>query len=65
VLKRNPVCVICKRAPATEADHYPLDRRTLVLRGLDADDPQYGRGLCKPCHSRSTSVNQPGGFNAR
>jgi len=65
VLERDRICVVCRKAKATEADHYPVDRRTLVLRGLDADDPKYGRGLCRSCHSRSTAQAQPGGFNAR
>lgn len=64
VLERDRICVVCKRAPATEADHYPMDRRTLVLKGLDPDDPKHGQGLCKPCHSRRTAQLQPGGWNA-
>jgi 5-methylcytosine-specific restriction protein A len=64
VLARDPVCVVCRRAPATEADHWPLSRRELVDQGLDADDPARGRGLCKPCHSRETAAHQPGGAAA-
>ena len=64
VLDAQPVCVLCRRAPATEADHYPRSRQQLEAEGLDADDPQYGRGLCKPCHSSETAKHQPGGFNA-
>jgi 5-methylcytosine-specific restriction protein A len=47
------------------ADHYPLSRRELVAQGLDADDSQYGRGLCHRHHSQETARLQPGGFNAR
>ncbi|MCQ9367963.1 hypothetical protein NQ036_06855 [Brevibacterium sp. 91QC2O2] len=65
VLARNPICVICFRAPAVVADHYPMSRRELVDAGLDPNDPQYGRGLCIPCHSRETAENQPGGWNDR
>ncbi|MFD9064197.1 HNH endonuclease [Kitasatospora purpeofusca] len=65
VLRRDPRCVLCRKALATEADHYPLSRRTLVERGLDPDDPQHGRGLCKPCHSRETAEHQPGGWAAQ
>ena len=65
VLARDPVCVVCKRAQSTVADHWPLSRRELIARGLDPDDPQYGRGLCKRCHDRSTAVAQPGGWNAQ
>lgn len=65
VLAKHPVCVTCGNAPATEADHYPVDKRTLELRGLNADDPIYGRGLCKECHSKETARNQPGGWNSQ
>ncbi|KOG33419.1 phage holin [Streptomyces resistomycificus] len=61
VLARDPLCVRCRQAPATEADHWPLSRRELIAQGLDANDPARGRGLCKPCHSRETAINQPGG----
>ncbi|WP_228637251.1 hypothetical protein [Microtetraspora sp. AC03309] len=46
------------------ADHWPLDRRELVRRSLDPDDPKHGRGLCKSCHDGSTAQRQPGGWNA-
>lgn len=64
VLAKNPVCVECGKRPSSEADHHPLDRRTLQLRGLDPNDPVYGRGLCKPCHDRHTAQAQPGGWHA-
>lgn len=63
VLRRDKACVLCG-APATEADHYPLDRRTLVLRGENPNDPRHGRGLCGPCHKQETAARQPGGWNA-
>ena len=47
----------------TEADHWPMDRRTLVLRGEDPSHPKWGRGLCKPCHAVETAHLQPGGWN--
>lgn len=65
VLARDPVCVICRQEPSVVADHYPMDRRELVAKGLNPNDPQYGRGLCKPCDSRQTAERQPGGWNAR
>jgi 5-methylcytosine-specific restriction protein A len=70
VLSRDPLCVLCMaegRPPrlSTVADHWPLSRRQLLEQGLDPDDPDHGRGLCKPCHDRSTAEHQPGGFNAR
>jgi 5-methylcytosine-specific restriction protein A len=63
VLARDPVCVLCQKAPAAHADHYPLSRRELVAAGLDPDDPRHGRGLCGPCHSRHTAQEQPGGWH--
>ncbi|MGI5161407.1 hypothetical protein [Microbispora sp. CA-102843] len=65
VLRRDPVCVLCGKARSVHADHYPLDRRELEERGLDPDDPKYGRGLCGPCHSSETARLQPGGWNNR
>lgn len=63
VLARQPICVLCHRARSTVADHYPLSRRDLIAAGLDPNDPQHGRGLCKPCHDSSTARLQPGGWN--
>lgn len=73
VLARDPLCrcaspghghgVECL-APSHHADHWPRDRRELVAAGLDPHDPAYGRGLCASCHSKHTSVAQPGGWNA-
>lgn len=70
VLERDQLCVLCEaegRPPtlATVADHWPLSRRELIAQGLDPDDPQRGRGLCKPHHDRSTAQAQPGGWNDR
>lgn len=63
VLARDPVCVLCGKAPSVHADHHPLSRRELVARGQDPDDPKHGRGLCQPCHAKETAQHQPGGFN--
>lgn len=62
VLARDPICKVCRKAHSTIADHYPLSRRELVAAGMDPDDPQYGRGLCKPCHDKHTAQAQPGGW---
>lgn len=51
-------------AKATVADHYPRTRKQLIVAGLDPDDPQYGRGLCKPHHDQHTAATTPGGWNA-
>ena len=64
VLERDTLCVICHVAPATVADHWPKSRKELVALGMDPDDPQYGRGLCAPCHSSETAQHQPGGWHA-
>ncbi|MET9479866.1 holin [Streptomyces sp. NPDC006638] len=63
VLARDPLCALCREAPSVHADHHPRDRKQLRAAGLDPDDPQYGRGLCGPCHSKHTAVEQPGGWN--
>ena len=65
VLARDPICRSCGKARSTVADHWPLSRRQLVAQGMDPDEPQHGRGLCKTCHDHSTSERQPGGWNAR
>lgn len=74
VLAKDPLCVCdntdhghgptCLR-PSTVADHHPLSRRELVDAGHNPNNPDHGRGLCKPCHDRHTSTAQPGGWNAR
>ncbi|KAK2701921.1 hypothetical protein QYM36_019422 [Artemia franciscana] len=65
VLTRDPICVLCELRHSTIADHHPISRRDLIAAGMNPNDPQYGRGLCKPCHDRATAKNQPGGWNAR
>jgi 5-methylcytosine-specific restriction protein A len=62
VLRRDRTCVLCHAAPSTQADHHPVDRRTLVRRGQNPNDPSFGRGLCTPCHSKETAKHQPGGW---
>lgn len=63
VLGRDTLCVLCRIAPATVADHWPKSRKELVALGLDPDDPEYGRGLCHRCHSAETARLQPGGWH--
>jgi 5-methylcytosine-specific restriction protein A len=68
VLRRDPICVVCKRAFATVADHWPTSRRELVEQGVsDPDAVSRLRGLCHSCHSRETANNpeQAGGWNRR
>jgi 5-methylcytosine-specific restriction protein A len=63
VLTRDPICVLCGLQLSTVADHYPKSRKELQALHLNPNDPQYGRGLCKPCHDSSTAAAQPGGWN--
>lgn len=67
VLRRDPVCVICKQAPSRHADHHPLSRKELIARGENPNDPKHGRGLCHPCHSSATAADpaQRGGWADR
>lgn len=74
VLARDPVCVcmgdcgthdgLCARR-STVADHWPDERVDLIDAGHDPDDPDRGRGVCKPCHDRKTARTKPGGWNDR
>lgn len=64
VLVAQPICTICWVAQSTVADHYPLDRRELVRKGLDPNDPERGRGLCAKCHNKHTAATNPGGWAA-
>lgn len=64
VLRREPICVLCRTRWATVADHHPRSRRELITAGEDPNDPKHGRGLCKPCHDRETARHQPGGWAA-
>ncbi|WP_218153202.1 hypothetical protein [Streptomyces sp. CC53] len=63
VLKRDPICVLCGRAPSEHADHWPRSKRELRQLGWDEHSPAYGRGLCASCHSSETAKHQPGGWN--
>lgn len=78
VLARDPRCVCpgdgpdgCGKhhglcgAPSTIADHWPIERIELIEAGLDPNDPQRMRGLCKRCHDSKTARTKPSGFNGR
>ncbi len=58
ILRRDPICTACKRAPATEVDHI----RALTKGGDDSDDNL--TGLCCSCHSRKT-VREDGALKVR
>lgn len=63
VLRHDPICVICKLAQSTVADHYPMERTELIDAGLNPNDPQHGRGLCTECHNRWTAQSHPAGWH--
>lgn len=42
-----------------------MERIELVEAGLDPNDPQRMRGLCKRCHDSKTARTKPSGFNNR
>ena len=65
VLRRDPICILCQQRESNEADHWPRSREELLTLHLDPNDPQYGRGLCAPCHKAQTAAHQPGGWNQR
>ncbi|GGU02173.1 hypothetical protein GCM10010272_54160 [Streptomyces lateritius] len=47
------MCVLCRQAEATQADHWPLSKRELQTRGLDEHDPRRG--------SRQSDASIPNG----
>ena len=54
-LKAHPLCVDCS-APATAADHDPVERRVLVALGDPHPDAWHHlRPRCTPCHNRRTA----------
>jgi len=65
VLRAHPICNLCGLRESNVADHHPKSRNDLIALHLNPDAPQYGRGLCKPCHDRETAHHQPGGWNQR
>lgn len=65
VLRRDPLCVVDQLAQSTVADHYPKTRQELIDLGLNPNDPQYGRGLCKKHHDQHTAATSPAGWNNR
>ena len=52
-------------ALATDADHWPRDRKQLIASGIrNPDAVEHLRSLCGPCHKRETAAHQPGGWHA-
>jgi 5-methylcytosine-specific restriction enzyme A len=64
VLARDPICVICNRAPATDADHIIPHKGDwfLFCGGVNMQNLQ---GLCATCHSEKTAREDAGFGNIR
>ena len=52
VLKREPICYLCHKAPSTQVDHQEPN---------DNHDLENLRGVCTPCHRRKTLIENNGG----
>ena len=50
ILARDPVCRRCHRNPSTEVDHI------VAKKDGGTNDEQNLQGLCKPCHSQKTAL---------
>lgn len=50
VLRRDPTCSSCHRAPSTEVDHVVPEH----LGGSHREDNL--QGLCRACHARKTAA---------
>lgn len=49
VLRRDPICCICKRADSTEVDHVQP-----ISEG-GTDHPDNLQGVCNPCHASKSA----------
>ncbi len=58
ILRRDPLCCMCKRELSTQVDHIMAKSRG------GTDDESNLRGLCAPCHSRKT-VAEDGALRPR
>lgn len=61
ILRRDPVCMECKRRASTIADHKIDHRGDLILFW----DPNNIRGICKPCHDIKTGSTHGVGERAK
>jgi 5-methylcytosine-specific restriction enzyme A len=59
VLGRNPICVLCGRAPATEVDH----RVPKAQQG--PDDLANLQAVCGPCHDAKSAAEGSAGVQAK
>jgi 5-methylcytosine-specific restriction protein A len=61
VLREEPVCRVCGRAPSTQVDHIrPHDGDVYLFA-----DRANCQGVCAPCHSRKTATEDGGWGRAR
>jgi 5-methylcytosine-specific restriction protein A len=61
VLREEPICRLCHRAPSVIADHIVSIKARPELRLVRSNV----RGVCTRCHNRRTAQDQPGGWNLR
>jgi len=59
VLREQPVCAACRRAPSVDVDHI------VALRDGGSGDRGNLRGLCRSCHSVKTGTRRARGPAAR
>jgi 5-methylcytosine-specific restriction enzyme A len=54
ILKRDPVCMVCKERPSSQVDHK--------IKAIDKPELRFAdfnlRGLCQFCHSQKTIADQ-------
>lgn len=58
ILRRDPVCRLCKQSPSRHVDHI------ISREGGGSDRPSNLQGTCARCHSRKTAAHD-GGFGNR
>ena len=49
ILNRDPICMVCQKAPSTAVDHI-----TPKARGGDDADSNL-QGICEACHTAKTN----------
>lgn len=58
ILRRDPICVMCRQAPSTDVDHVVAKAKG------GTDEASNLAGLCHACHSRKTATVDSGFGNA-
>lgn len=52
ILNRDPICMVCQKAPSTAVDHI-----TPKARGGDDADSNL-QGICDRCHAAKTAADR-------